>query len=170
MKFADSIIAREMANQTTDCKAGCDWCCQQLVVITNFDDGKAILKAVKKRLTKRELKVFKRSVREQAKLINSMAHEEAELLQWPCPLLKDGQCSVYDVRPVACRTVFSTDSNCCKAMLEAEDFSELSNEHQRLADTISERAIRLQFAINDQRPIDGAMELRSLLLSLMDKS
>jgi Fe-S-cluster containining protein len=169
VKLADTIIAREMANQQTDCKVGCAWCCHQLVVVTNFADGRAILKAAKERMSKRELKAFKRLVRKQAKQISALTHEEAELRQWPCPLLKEGKCSVYDVRPVACRTVFSSDSNCCKAMMEANDFEQLSDCHQQLASEISERAVRLQFKINDRRPIDVAMELRSLLVSLMDK-
>ncbi len=27
-----------------------------------------------------------------------------------CPLLKDGRCSVYEVRPLACRTLYSLES------------------------------------------------------------
>lgn len=97
-----------------------------------------------------------------------MAYEDAETRQWPCPLLIDGECSVYDVRPIACRTVFSPDANCCRAMLEAEDYDELSSEHQALATVISERAIALQIEVNDRRPIDGPIEMRELLVRILD--
>lgn len=32
----------------------------------------------------------------------------------PCPLLADDLCSVYDVRPLVCRTAVSADANICK--------------------------------------------------------
>ncbi len=42
--------------------------------------------------------------------------EEAALLAWglPCPLLVDGKCSVYDLRPIACRACHSfSDPRLC---------------------------------------------------------
>ena len=165
----DQIIARETADLVLDCKPGCDHCCQQLIVITCIDDARNILRAAKAQMTAKAFKQFKREVRQQAKAIEALSHEEAETRRWPCPLLKDHRCSVYEVRPVACRSVVSEDASCCQAMLAADDFEQLSDEHQSLATTISERAMSLQFTINDQRPIDGAFELLTVLAKLIDK-
>jgi Fe-S-cluster containining protein len=163
----DNIIARETSHLKTDCKAGCDWCCQQLVVLTCRADAEAIIDRCQQQMDSDDFNDFKKTVREQAAAINSMPHEQAESKRWPCPLLKDHQCSVYAIRPTACRSVFSSDSGCCKAMLRAHSFDKLSKRHQQIATEIGERAIGLQIKINDQRPVDGAFELRSLLAEIL---
>jgi len=33
----------------------------------------------------------------------------------PCPLLVEGSCSVYAIRPFACRSLFSSDAKACEA-------------------------------------------------------
>lgn len=40
--------------------------------------------------------------------------------KWPCPLLEDGQCSVYAARPLICRGVNSLDAQVCEASLYDE--------------------------------------------------
>lgn len=168
MKEADDIISPAIAGLSMACRPGCSWCCHQLVVVTCAADGHRILAAAKQRMTKRAFKSFKRTVRQQAKAIAELSHTEAELRCWPCPLLNEDRCVVYDVRPVACRSVFSPDSECCRAMLHAESFDVLPDAYKELATEISDRAMQLQIAVNDRRPIDGAFELRALLVSLMD--
>ena len=169
MKLFEDVINRELDGLETDCKPGCSYCCNQLIVVTCTSDGEVILKTAKKRMSKKEFKAFKRLVRDQAKAIGDMPHEEAERLSWPCPLLKDGKCLVYDVRPVACRSVYSPDKECCRAMMNACKFKELPEPYQEIAMAITDKALRIQITINDQRPIDGAVELRSLLASLLEK-
>lgn len=164
----DDIIARETSAVIKDCKPGCAWCCNQLVVLTNASDGEAILELARKRTTAEEFQAITEKVREQAEQIAELPYQVAEEQSWPCPLLKDKKCLVYEARPIACRTVFSPDNKCCKAMMQANDFSQLSEQHRQTAHEITERALRLQLAINNSRPIDGAFELRSLLVSLMD--
>jgi len=109
------------------------------------------------------------ALREQAAEIGHLTHEQAETKHWTCPFLRDNSCSVYDLRPIACRSVFSSDASCCKAMMEAERFAELSDEQQALATEIGTRAMALQIEINDRRPITGAVEMRSLLVELLDE-
>ncbi len=169
MNIADNIIAREIADLSLDCTPGCDYCCQQLIVVTCIDDARKILRTAKERMSAKVFKQFRREVRQQAKAIEAIPHEQAETQVWPCPLLQDHRCSVYDVRPIACRSVVSEDVSCCKAMLAAEQYVDLSGDHQQMATAIAERAMSLQIEINDQRPIDGAFELRSLLAKLIDK-
>lgn len=116
-----------------------------------------------------EFAAFEARVRDQAAAIARIGHEAAETGRWPCPLLRNKSCVVYDVRPVACRSVFSPDADACKAMMEADDFDELTPLQQSVATEIGERAFRLQVAINDRRPVDGPQELRQLLVELLDE-
>ena len=168
MEIIDVIVEREMRGQHVDCARGCDWCCHQLVIVTNWDDGVAILDAVREQLDDDEFAEFEARLRRQAGEIAALTHAQAETRRWTCPLLKDRKCTVYDVRPIACRSVFSSDKRCCQAMMEAEDFDDLSEPHQALASEIGERAMRIQIEANDQRRIHGAIELRALLVRLLD--
>lgn len=167
---ADELIAARTDSQSFACERGCAWCCHQLVVMTNHDDGRVILNAARNRMSAAQFQAFESAAREQAEQIGALPYEEAETQQWTCPLLIDDQCAVYDVRPIACRSVSSPDPECCKAMLEAERYDDLTPKHRELATRIGERALALQIAVNDRRPIDGPIELRDLLARLLDEN
>jgi len=165
---ADELIAARTEPESFACEQGCAWCCHQLVVMTHHADGRVILTAAEDRLSAEQFQTFESTVRQQAEEIGALPYEDAETKRWDCPLLVDERCVAYDVRPVACRSVFSPDADCCRAMLEAEHYGELTREQQELATKIGERAFALQIAINDRRPIDGPIELRELLTRLLD--
>lgn len=166
---ADELIAAHTESQSFACARRCAWCCHQLIVMTHHADGQVILDAAEERLSAEQFRTFASTVRRQAEQIGALPYEEAETKQWTCPLLVDDQCIVYDVRPVACRSVFSPDADCCKAMLEAERYDDLTPEHRELATEIGERAFALQIAVNDRRPIDTPIEMRELLVRLLDE-
>lgn len=165
----NAYIDVEMRDVPVACRQGCSWCCHQLVVLTCRDDGRLIVASARARMNVAEFAAFERQVRAQAAAIARIGHEAAESGRWPCPLLRDNACVVYDVRPVACRSVFSPDADCCRAMKEADSYDDLTLSQQALATTIGARAFRLQLAINDRRPIDGPTELRQLLVELLDE-
>lgn len=165
---ADELIAERIAGKRMDCARHCAWCCHQLIVMTNRDDAVAMLRAARTQMSTAEYHDFELALREQAAQIGKMTHEDAETKHWTCPFLRDNSCSIYDIRPVACRSVFSPDANCCKAMMEAERFEELSDGQQALATEIGTRAMALQIEINDRRPITGAVEMRGLLVELLN--
>lgn len=165
----DGFIEAEMRGTPVACRKGCSWCCHQLVVLTCREDGRRILGAARARMAAAEFAAFDARVRDQAAAIAGIGHEAAEAGRWPCPLLRNNSCVVYDVRPVACRSVFSPDADTCKAMMEADGFEDLTPPQQALATEIGERAFRLQVAINDRRPVDGPLELRQLLVELLDE-
>ena len=166
---ADELIADRIAGKQMACARNCSWCCHQLIVMTNRDDAVAMLRSARTQMSSAEFHGFELALREQAAEIGQLTHEQAESRHWTCPFLRDNSCSVYDLRPIACRSVFSSDASCCKAMMEAERFEELSDEQQALATEIGARAMALQIEINDLRPITGAVEMRSLLVELLDE-
>jgi len=164
----DETIAGKLHGQCFECRKGCAWCCHQLVVLTHWDDGREILKVARERMTAEEFEGFVAQLRKQSGVIRELGHDAAEARQWICPLLKAGECVVYEVRPVACRSVFSPDADTCRAMMATDDFDTLTPAQQATATAIGERAFKLQIAVNDQRPVDGPIELRELLLRLID--
>ena len=166
---ADQFIAAQIAGSKMACAVNCAWCCHQLIVMTNRNDGVLMLDVARQRLSTSEFEQLVSKIREQAERISQLRHEDAEARQWTCPFLRDKQCLVYEVRPIACRSVFSPDASCCQAMMQAERFEDLSEEQQRLATEIGERAMALQFAINDRRPVTGAIEMRQLLVEILEE-
>ena len=50
-------------------------------------------------------------------LTAGLDEEARAVVRRPCPLLNgDGRCAVYDIRPLACRLHFATDSDGCAAL------------------------------------------------------
>lgn len=168
LKSADQLIAERTAGEQQACAQACDWCCHQLIVMTNRNDGVAMLAAARAHRSAEAFARLEADLRAQHAEISRLSYEEAEVRQWTCPFLEDQCCSIYDARPIACRSVFSSDSRCCEAMMKADTYEDLSREHQELATEIGERAIALQIEVNDLRPITGAQEMRALLVEVLD--
>jgi Fe-S-cluster containining protein len=76
------------------CKKGCAACCHMNVTISAIE-AKHIETATGKA---------------RAALSESRTHDLAEFSGKPCPFLKDSSCSIYDVRPFACRQHVSFDT------------------------------------------------------------
>lgn len=109
----DSITAfAERQNMKVACFKGCHWCCHQAVYANSYELH-FLSEFLRKNFNPEELnELAKRSVQKYA--VTSKLNEH-DILNYksPCPLLKDGACSVYSARPVACRIYLSTNLNSC---------------------------------------------------------
>ncbi|WP_340114334.1 YkgJ family cysteine cluster protein [Maribellus mangrovi] len=109
----DSLLdlARQQG-QPIHCKKGCSWCCHQPIfaleyeldylkayILNNFSGQEQ--DAISKRAAAKNDKL--KNLKDDA-LLNSKS---------PCPLLKDGTCTTYTVRPMACRIYLSTNVDSC---------------------------------------------------------
>jgi hypothetical protein len=84
------------------CKAGCSWCCHQVVGITAAEE-ELVLEAVKKLPAAARGRVRTR-------------HAAAE-----CPLLDDGLCAIHVDRPLPCRAVLSADAGACRSWHDGDE-------------------------------------------------
>lgn len=97
----------------TACEVGCDWCCYQRVSASPAE----ILRIAD----------YLRRTRSAEDLANLRAHlaavdtqtsgrssQDRLALRLHCPLLVDGRCSVYHVRPLTCRGYTSADVDACR--------------------------------------------------------
>jgi Fe-S-cluster containining protein len=106
------------AQELLACRAGCAFCCHQFEVHLSplealhvadyvrhtFDDSRR--DALLARIAQHE---------EQRRGVNP---RDAAFHRLPCPLLEDGRCSVYAVRPFICRSVTSYDVSQCRTRAE----------------------------------------------------
>lgn len=102
----------EKQNQRIDCKKGCEWCCHQPVFALDYEleylndfisrnFSEEIQTGIKKRAGNKNGKL---SMLSETELLNS---------KYPCPLLQNGACMAYQVRPMACRIYLSSNVNSC---------------------------------------------------------
>jgi putative zinc- or iron-chelating protein len=110
----DANLAERLA--AVECRKGCSFCCHMNVGVT-------ALEAV------RIAAVLRRSAgdaRHGAVLAadDRFGHRGAQerlKLKTLCPLLADGACSVYELRPLACRALLSLSARLCELELEARE-------------------------------------------------
>lgn len=91
-KVADQVITA--VGQDAACKNGCSHCCYQAVAM-NTEEAKRIAQSTGLTMTLpagHELDLFTAREKYTGK---------------PCPFLKEGRCSIYCVRPMACRLHFN---------------------------------------------------------------
>jgi Fe-S-cluster containining protein len=112
------------------CKKGCYFCCYQPIEIFTFEKitlGEYInqhlsteTKEIIKENTIKWLDFFDENTPATEPLTVNEAYVDfrakAKNIPMPCPLLLNGECSVYKVRPLPCRTHFvNDDSKLCEA-------------------------------------------------------
>jgi len=106
-----SVVANRQ-NQPIHCKKGCNYCCHQAVFANSYE-----LHYLKNFIGVQFDTAAIRQIKEKAAIKNQVTSklDEKTVLNYksPCPLLKDGTCSVYAARPMACRIYLSTNVDTC---------------------------------------------------------
>ncbi len=95
------------------CKAGCPWCCY-VRLTASVPEVLAVLNYIRETFSAVEVAALKRKVANVDGYTRGLDGEARARLRLPCPLLKDGSCSVHPVRPFSCRAVASTDVAACQ--------------------------------------------------------
>jgi len=94
----DDVKSEQPPEQPLACRAGCDHYCYQPEITVTAVETFRLAEFITENFDATEV----------AALINALEQEAEDVTQpsWPlapCSLLKDGHCSVYQVRPLACR-------------------------------------------------------------------
>ena len=91
------------------CRSGCSFCCTNWVAAT-APEVIYVLKAIHgDRIQK-----VRASAVDMAETTSGKTPEERRVMITPCPLLESGTCSIYDNRPLVCRTAVSNDVSVCE--------------------------------------------------------
>lgn len=100
--------AREVA-----CRPGCAFCCYIKVVVSPVEVLR-IVEYLRQSLGAEELRALRERVQAADERTRGLALDERSQLQMPCPLLREGTCTVYPARPLACRGWHSFDAAACE--------------------------------------------------------
>lgn len=120
MALTSELVARLLSlapDGAVACKAGCGHCCHQVVGIS-VPEALAIFEHLRRTRSGAELEQLKARVdtlHERARTRSVAERFSADL---PCAFLRDGSCSIYEVRPLACRGANSLDASDCEQRLQ----------------------------------------------------
>jgi len=98
------------------CRQGCAHCCHQRVGAT-VPEALAIFATLEATRSLAELRQLRERVERAYHSTRGLTRDERNSPEHPCPLLENDLCSVYEVRPLACRGVHSLDEQACKTKL-----------------------------------------------------
>jgi Fe-S-cluster containining protein len=110
--LSDDITVR-MGTEVLACNKGCSWCCSLEVGVT-APEVFAITDYLRDTLSPEELQGLRARLTELSPRAREASPTARHRLRIRCPLLVDNRCSVYPVRPVACRGWNSTDARACE--------------------------------------------------------
>jgi hypothetical protein len=110
---AEQTIAEFVAATDVQCRAGCSFCCHQNVDVTIPE---AILVALQ---LGNEGDPRPAAVLEAADVFRDIDDDARIATGKPCALLVDNHCSVYNVRPIACRSLTSPDASRCHSAMQS---------------------------------------------------
>ena len=114
--FADqalSIINDEFRPRL-ECGEGCWYCCSKPGVLISFPELVRILAHVQSSFDAADLGTLRNAARQYAAALHGRSFDAATAASVPCPLLVNGRCSVYEVRPLVCRGYNSTSASACR--------------------------------------------------------
>ncbi|MFZ5896066.1 MAG: YkgJ family cysteine cluster protein [Myxococcota bacterium] len=98
------------------CKAGCDHCCYQVVGVT-APEALTIWDHLKRTQDDAALADLVQRLSEVLEKSRGLSNEERFSPQHPCAFLRDGACSIYEVRPLSCRGMNSLSADECAQRL-----------------------------------------------------
>jgi Fe-S-cluster containining protein len=106
-------VEAKRQNIHIDCRKGCSWCCYQPIygVAHEFH---YLWKFMLLNMSEEERKLVLQRAFDNYQKRGRLSQDKLETSKLPCPLLKNGACSAYQARPMACRIYLSMSEASCK--------------------------------------------------------
>ena len=121
--YADEAIAivRDEYQPRLDCKEGCSYCCCKPGVLVSVPELLRIVDRVQTTFDAAGVAALRDRARRYVEQLAGRSVDAPTDESFPCPLLSDGRCSVYDVRPLTCRGYNSTSVDACRRAHDSRD-------------------------------------------------
>jgi Fe-S-cluster containining protein len=105
-------------NKPIACEKGCKWCCYQPVYMTT-QEAILIYEFIQQSFSSSQINHILSNARSKLKKTKGLKEEQKQKVKHACPFLHEGSCSIYPVRPMACRIYLSSDKDSCKKKYDA---------------------------------------------------
>jgi len=124
----DEIKSRHITDlENIACKKGCSWCCYKQVGVSPLE-----VFLIAEHLKNERIKVSLEEIRSRLMVLdqitNDLSSEKRLASQLPCAFLVDDCCSIYEVRPLACRGGNSIDADLCRRHVEDIEYVQREEE------------------------------------------
>lgn len=106
-RAGDADLRARMA--TVECRKGCDFCCHVNVTVTVLEGVRIAAALAAGQEPQRQTDILMTAER-----LAGRDTDGRQALRAACPLLVDGACSVYEIRPLACRALLSQSARRCE--------------------------------------------------------
>lgn len=100
-------------NKPIECKKGCSFCCYQPVFALDYE-MLYLSSFIRDNFSKKEQTEIQFRANKTQRKLSGLSETQILNSKQPCPLLKNGVCSAYTARPMACRIYLSTAVKSCK--------------------------------------------------------
>jgi Fe-S-cluster containining protein len=114
-RLAEGLLARAPAGAVA-CRSGCDHCCHQSVGVTP-PEALAIWQHLSSTLSSSALAEVASHVAATHDRTRGLASHDRYSPDQPCAFLRESVCTIYEVRPLACRGMNSFDADLCARRL-----------------------------------------------------
>jgi Fe-S-cluster containining protein len=120
-RYADEAIAivRDEYKPRLDCAEGCSYCCCKPGVLVSLPELLRILDHVQATFDGDAVDAVRERAGRYVRQLAGRSFDDPTDQSVPCPLLRDGRCSVYEVRPLTCRGYNSTSVVACRQAHES---------------------------------------------------
>ena len=105
------------ARESVACRAGCDACCHVPVGV-QAHEVLIVAQHVQMQFSPTDLDALIDRTAAHRAAFAGRSNSERTDLRTPCPLLREGSCSVYGARPEACRSHHSHNAAACRTNLD----------------------------------------------------
>ena len=115
-QFADEALAivQEEYRPRLHCQEGCHYCCCKPGVLASIPELLRILERIHSTFSEADVLALSERAKRYGEQVAGRNFNDLVDESVPCPLLVDGRCSVYEVRPLVCRGYNSTDVDACR--------------------------------------------------------
>jgi len=159
---ADTLVAQSPQRAAQACAAGCCFCCSLPVDMT-VPEALRIVAYVQAALPPALAALLRQRLASTAAQLHGLSFEEHAQARIPCALLVDGRCTVYAVRPLACRAWTSASRDCCEAVFHGDPVTMLPPLDTWTYDAVWSVARGLAAGVTQARLDGTTYELHSIL-------
>jgi hypothetical protein len=159
-RLADAAIGQTPEAEQRDCAPGCSFCCHFPVGVT-WAEAELLVTAIAAQPALADAVVAA------AKDTRTHSWQQLASSLLPCPLLQDGRCAVYAVRPLGCRGWNSADAAACERAFGPGTQTSVPIDMAAHIAALGASAALLDWCARKGLP-EGSRELRSALAAMLD--